>query len=194
MAVCQELFLTRCDGKVDCTDTSDEINCNVLNLDNSYNKVMWSFLAKYKQKSFDQDISPPTVSGLLKIDLSFYMDTVLSLDEIKEEFYISFTMMTQWYDSRLKFNNLKEQVDLNVLTPSQHNSIWTPNLIFYNTKSKIKSSLQDATIRVLLNDNFTFEKADMTSSNNVYLFKGSENKLEISQVYDIYFICQYDMR
>ena len=103
MAVCQELFLTRCDGKVDCTDTSDEINCNVLNLDNSYNKVMWSFLAKYKQKSFDQDISPPTVSGLLKIDLSFYMDTVLSLDEIKEEFYISFTMMTQWYDSRLLF-------------------------------------------------------------------------------------------
>ena len=38
------------------------------------------------------------------------------------------------------------------------------------------------------------EKADMTNSNNVYLFKGSENKLEISQVYDIYFICQYDMR
>ena len=122
------------------------------------------------------------------------MDTVLSVDEINEEFYISFNLKTQWYDSRLKFNNLKKQEDLNVLTPAQHSSIWTPNLIFYNTKSKKKSSLKDATIRVLLNNNFTFEKADMTVSNNVYLFKGSENKLEISQVYDIYFICQYNMR
>ena len=122
------------------------------------------------------------------------MDTVLNVDEINEEFYISFNLKTQWYDSRLKFNNLKKQEDLNVLTPAQHSSIWTPNLIFYNTKSKKKSSLKDATIRVLLNNNFTFEKADMTVSNNVYLFKGSENKLEISQVYDIYFICQYNMR
>ena len=131
---------------------------------------------------------------LLNIDMTFVMDTVLSVDEINEEFYISFTMKTQWYDSRLKFNNLKQQEDLNVLTPAQHHSIWTPNLIFYNTKSKKKSTLQDATIRVLMNENITFEKADMASSNNVYLFRGSENKMEISQVYDVYFICQYDMR
>ena len=141
-----------------------------------------------------QDISPPTVKELLSIDLSFVMDTVLSVDEIHEEFYISFTMRTQWYDSRLKFNNLKQQEDLNVLTPGQHGKIWTPNLIFFNTKSKKKSSLQDGTIRVLLNNNYTFERADPSVSNNVYLFKGSENKLEISQVYDIDFICQYDMR
>ena len=134
------------------------------------------------------------MTGLLNIDMIFVMDTVLSVDEINEEFYISYTMKTQWYDSRLRFNNLKKQQDLNVLTPAQQQLIWTPQLIFYNTKSKQKSTLQDATIRVLLNKNYTYEKADMTSSNNVYLFKGSENRLEISQVYDVYFICQYDMR
>ena len=99
-------------------------------------------------------------------------------------------MMVQWYDSRLNYNNLKKQEDLNVLTPSQHGTIWSPQIIFHNTKSKIKSSLTGATIRVLLNKNFTFEKAALTSSNNVYIFKGSENRLEISQVYDTEFKCQ----
>ena len=77
------------------------------------------------------------------------MDTVLNVDEINEEFYISFNLKTQWYDSRLKFNNLKKQEDLNVLTQAQHSSVWTPNLIFYNTKSKKNSNLKVAIVRVL---------------------------------------------
>ena len=105
-------------------------------------------------------------------------------------FYISYTMTVQWLDSRLQYNNLKQQEDLNVLTPGQHGVIWSPQLIFQNTKSKIKSSLAGSTIRVLLNNNFTFERADLSSSNNIYIFKGSENRLEISQVYDTEFKCQ----
>ena len=169
----------RCDGKVHCGDTSDEIDCHVLRVDTSYNK----------------DISPPTLGSQasLSIDVTFVMDTVLKVDEIDEIFYISYNMMVQWYDSRLSYNNLKREEDLNVLTPSQHQSIWTPQLIKHNTKSKLKSTLLGSTIRVLLNDNFTFERADLASSNNVYLFKGSENRLEISQVYDTEFKCQYNM-
>ena len=121
------------------------------------------------------------------------MDTILNVDDVNEEFYISFTLKTQWFDSRLIFNNLKRREDLNVLRPAQYLSIWTPTFIFYNTKSKLKSTLEESILKVIPNSNFTFETADMSNNNNVNLFKGSDNKLEISQVYDIKFICQYDM-
>ena len=119
----------RCDGKVDCQDTSDEINCNVLNIKGSYNK----------------DISPPTLRnvGLVNIDVSIVMDTILKIDEIDEVFYLSFILVTQWFDSRLIYNNLKRKIDLNVLTPSQQVSIWSPQMIFDNTKTKKKSTLKE---------------------------------------------------
>ena len=131
--------------------------------------------------------------GKLDIDISFTMDTILNVDDVNGEFYISFTLKTQWFDSRLTFNNLKKREDLNVLQPAQYLSIWTPTLIFYNTKSKLESKLEGSIIKVIPNSNFTFETADMSRENNVNIFKGSENKLEISHVYDIQFICKYDM-
>ena len=99
--------------------------------------------------------------------MSFAMNTILNIDDVNGEFYISFTLKTQWFDSRLMFNNLKKREDLNVLSPAQYLSIWTPTLIFYNTKSMLKSTLEDSIIKVIPNSNFTFETADLSRDNNV---------------------------
>ena len=39
-----------------------------------------------------------------------------------------------------------------------------------------------------------FEYLDETSRDNVYVFKGSENKFEMHRLYDEPWICEYDMR
>ena len=38
-----------------------------------------------------------------------------------------------------------------------------------------------------------YELSSLSERNNYYIFKGSENPLTISRVYDIEWICDYDM-
>ena len=80
--------------------------------------------------------------GLLPINISIVLDTVLKIDEVDEIFYVSFILLSkvsltnpslpppppQWTDPRLTYNNLKTKSDLNVLTPEQQSSIWSPQV------------------------------------------------------------------
>ena len=148
----------RCDGRTDCSDNSDEIQCDVL-------KIL---------PSYSRDISPPEPNdkGKLDIQVDVTIKNIVKIDEVDKLFHVSFGLDVSWFDSRLQFNNLKPGKNLNVLTPAQVNQIWTPEIIFLNTVDESHTNLDDASIRVDLNKNNSFEVAPMTSSQNVYHFKG----------------------
>ena len=52
----------------------------------------------------------------------------------------------QWLETRLRFKNLKEEITLNNLSPSEMSSIWVPKLIFYNTETKPSTTVDEETI------------------------------------------------
>ena len=52
----------------------------------------------------------------------------------------------QWLETRLQFKNLKEDVTLNNLSPSEITSIWVPKLIFSNTETKPSTLVDEETI------------------------------------------------
>ena len=82
---------------------------------------------------------------------------------------------------------------MNVLTPEQQTTIWSPEVIFINTQNQLKSAMADATVKILPNTNFTVTKFKETSAINIYLFSGAEHILEMVEVYNVYFICEYNM-
>ena len=170
----------RCNGKVDCRDKSDEIECSIANILSSYTNA----------------INPAPLSGdtKAKLMLSVDLQAILTLDELNELMYVKYVLITKWSDPGLDFLNLKKNINENVLTEAEKERIWIPKIVFENTKATETSILdQTSIIRILPNDNFTFTKTDLSNHKNIYIFKGTETTVEMSRAYNTEFLCTFDM-
>jgi hypothetical protein len=181
---CREGFCVsmeqRCDGVVDCRDKSDEVGCSKVVVEASYSK----------------NIAPPPIGNQTKasIRLVITIHSILQIDEIGETFYVSFNQDALWTDPRLLYKNLKRNTDLNVLNSAETVAIWTPQIVFYNTRGKDMSLADDRTIlSIIPGKEFNFERTEISNNENIYMFKGIENHIKLSKTHDTAFLCQYDM-
>ena len=181
---CREGFCVameqRCDGVVDCRDKSDEVGCSKVVLESSYSRL----------------IAPPPAgnSSRAVVRIAVTIHSILQIDEIGETFYVSFNQDATWIDPRLVYQNIKRNTDLNVLSAEETAAIWTPKIVFYNTKAKEESVADERTIlSIIPSEEFNYERTDMSNHENIYMFKGLENTIKLSKTHDTAFLCQYMM-
>ena len=170
----------RCDGKVDCKDSSDELKCRVVDFDSSYNKFL----------------SPPlpqsSVTQKLGILSSITIHSLASFDPVNQSYDVQFTVLLKWFDARLSFNNLRSTPEINGLQPAEVEQIWFPYFQFENTNKKEFSLLDNrASLKVLkmgagiLNGNQDTE--------NKYVFDGNDNHIVYKRFYSEVFECEYSL-
>ncbi len=114
----------RCDDKFDCVDASDEVNCSKVTVGETYRN----------------EVPAPALNGdydaALRIVLDVRVISLLSFDESASATAIQFQIYLTWRDTRLMFNNLKNETHLNFLDSEDAKKIWYPKLIFYNTDTR----------------------------------------------------------
>ena len=81
---------------------------------------------------------------------------------------------------------------MNSLTLDEQLLLWTPTIVFWNTKEQLRT----------VNDENTFANIkqqaegsiiDSEVNEDIEIYAGSENMITISRVYSVQFFCEYDM-
>ena len=118
---------------------------------------------------------------------------IQDIQEVAQYLELKFKITLQWRDARLTFYNIKPDEKMNSLTLDEQLAIWTPTIVFWNTKQQLRTA----------NDKNTFASVRQEGNGSIigkevnediHQFRGDENLLTISRVYSIQFFCEYDMR
>ena len=132
-------------------------------------------------------------SNKIIVEVSADIISILDIDEINSIFHVQFFLHLTWFDSRLKFYNLKNDLGLNTLSPSEKREIWKPVLVFENTELK-QSTVVDDDASVTIKKSGDFSLSEMDRVENQQKFGGQENSLILSRFYNTRFICHYNMQ
>ena len=86
---------------------------------------------------------PPEVSNeilAVVVNITTGLETVIEIEERSHIIQLKFDLMLEWYENRAKYQNLKNNSALNILSNSELQSIWIPYIIFkVNTFSCVSS-------------------------------------------------------
>jgi hypothetical protein len=169
--LCVDL-VTRCDGKVDCEDKSDEFECRLVEESLTYKR---------------QQIPPPQSNKTaVEVKMSIEVINLGRIDEIKATVDFQYILHLTWFETRLKYLNLKE-AGTNRLETQEMESLWVPNIVFFNTEKRLETVVDEkASMSIKRKGNFTALK-------NKLSFEGSENPLTITRFYKTNYICNFDM-
>ena len=124
--------------------------------------------------------------------VSVDVNAILDIAEVQNTITIQLNLKLTWLDTRLRLMNLKEDRNLNTLTPEFREKIWIPQVVFYNTQQKLES-LNDHKSFAVIDRLGGFEQSAKSELFNALYYKGGENPITTSRVYDSEFLCEFSM-
>ena len=116
----------RCDQLPDCRDKSDERGCQLLVLEEGYNRRV-----------------PPITraSPRVPVNVSLLLMKVVEIEEVDHSIQFQFQITLEWKEARATYKNLKSDRSLNTLTDSDISRLWLPLVIYDNTDQKMSTRL-----------------------------------------------------
>ena len=117
---------------------------------------------------------------------------IQDIQEVAQYMELKFRITLQWVDARVTYYNIKEDENMNSLTLDEQLSLWTPTIVFRNTKQQLRTVNDENTFAIIKRqaNGSIIEKA---VNEDIDIYEGGENGISISRVYSIQLFCEYDM-
>ncbi|XP_071522701.1 uncharacterized protein [Panulirus ornatus] len=168
----------RCDMREDCPDQSDEAQCKLVVIPPGYRPTL----------------PPPSPTYTQPLPIRFSVNLVAFPSILTNDltFVTRLQLLLAWKDSRLRYLNLKKDSSLNLLSPNTVLSIWTPRVFFKNAHGNVFTNTGEGSRVVCVREGAPQSGAtDLTEETSI--FTGSENTLQMSQVYSIMYNCDFHL-
>ena len=172
----------RCNQVIDCRDKSDESECKLIVLDESYNKNVAPFIVNETTKDIKQ----------AAVNISINLRDVIDISEQSHKITFKFAIYLVWYENRAIYHNLKEKISYNVFNDEEKYNIWTPFVIYENTDNDEAVTISEMVKSLIyVTRGGSFVRSGMDIVDEIEIFTGEENFLTMIQTYSKEFKCTY---
>ena len=166
----------RCNNLFECSDGSDEDNCDPLWID---------------KDSYRHTFPPASGKKKTEIIVSAEINGITDIDQMSMTFRGDIKLRLQWRDSRLKFKDLGS--DETFLNEHHRDQIWLPPLIFSNTVGNMPIlSDEPIVVKILKQGEYVHKK--IMDLHEGTLFHGNENDLQLNGQYETIFKCLFKLK
>ena len=84
-----------------------------------------------------------TAKDKLKVNTTIQILNIFEVDEVQSLLTLKLNLILKWIDVRHKYFNLNKNSDMNSIPATKLEEIWTPELVFVNTKNSHRVNLKN---------------------------------------------------